>query len=46
MIYFSNLGITYPYPVIEDTTILLKAIYDADADTSKWKDPELPFTYE
>ena len=46
MIYFSNLGITYPYPVIEDTAILLKAIYDADTDTSKWKDPELPFTYE
>ena len=46
MIYFSNLGITYPYPVIEDTAILLKAIHDADTDISKWKEPELPFTYE
>ena len=46
MIYYSNLGISYPYPVIEDTGILLKAILDADTDISKWKIPELPFEFE
>ena len=47
MLYFSNLGIKYPYPVIEDTNILLQAILSkGTSDKPIWQpDPELPFTY-
>ena len=44
VLYFSNLGIDYPYPVFEDLNALLQAIKDSDkADPTLWKDPELPF---
>ncbi len=47
VLYFSNLGIKYPYPVIEDTSILLQAILSkGTSDKPLWQpDPELPFTY-
>ena len=46
-LYFSDLGIDYPYPVIENPNILLSAIYDNESfDPSLWKDPELPFEFE
>ena len=43
MLYFSDLGIEYPYPVIENPDILLMEIWNTGApDPTKWKDPELP----
>ena len=46
MLYFSNLGIDYPYPVIENLEVLLKEITNkGEVDSSRWKDPELPFSY-
>lgn len=46
VLYYSDLGIAYPYPVIENPTILLGAIYsNGTLDNSKWQDPELPFEY-
>lgn len=45
MLYYSNLGIKYPYEVIEDTYLLLKAIQSGgQPDLHLWRpDPELPF---
>lgn len=45
MLYFSNLGIKYPYPVIEDQQILLDAIKaGGGTDAPIWRpDPELLF---
>ena len=47
MLYYSNLGIKYPYDVIEDINILLKLIKEGNgSDTPLWKpDPELPFEF-
>lgn len=48
VLYYSNLGIPYPYYVIEDFSILLKAIKSKGIikDRSKWTDPELPFSFD
>ena len=47
VLYYSDLGIDYPYPVIENPSILLAAIYDNESfDPSLWKDPELPFDFD
>lgn len=47
MLYFSNLGIEYPYPVFEDTNLLIKAIYSNGIfDETSLKDPELPLKFE
>lgn len=44
MLYFSDLGIEYPYPVIENPDTLLMEIWNTgEPDPTKWKDPELPF---
>lgn len=47
VLYYSNLGIKYPYPVIEDPVLLLNAIQDKGlaSDSVLWSDPELPFNY-
>ncbi len=46
MIYYSDLGIEYPYPVFEDKGMLLKAIYsNGDFDPSVLNDPELPLNW-
>ena len=43
ILYYSNLGIEYPYFVIEDLGQLLEAIIEkGKVDPSRWKDPELP----
>lgn len=48
ILYYSDLGIDYPYDVIEDFGILLKAIKSKGiiTDRSKWSDPELPLVFE
>lgn len=48
MLYFSNLGIKYPYEVIEDVNLLLKVIREGVcADSPLWQpDPELPFVFD
>ena len=47
LLYYSDLGIEYPYPVIEEMGLLLEAIRSrGDVDPTKWKAPELPFVYE
>ena len=48
VLYFSNLGIRYPYKVIEDPGILLKTIQlIGTADSPLWlPDPELPLEFE
>ena len=47
VLYFSNLGIEYPYPVIENPTLLLQAINDPNGtDPSRWKDPQLPLVFD
>lgn len=44
MLYFSDLGIEYPYPVIENPDTLLMEIWNTgEPDPTKWKDLELPF---
>lgn len=46
VLYYSDLGIDYPYPVYEDLSLLLKAIEaNGDFDSSLWKDPELPLSF-
>ena len=46
VLYFSNLRIKYPYPVIENIQILLEAIKQrGKIDFRKWEDPELPLEY-
>lgn len=47
ILYYSNLGIKYPYDVLEDLGQLLLAIYDVkNANPLIWKDPELPLSFE
>ena len=48
IIYFSNLGIRYPYDVIEAPEALLTAIANrGETDTSDlWKMPELPLVFD
>jgi len=47
VLYYSDLGLDYPYPVIEDMGILLDAIYSSgDFDPSVLEDPELPLSFE
>jgi hypothetical protein len=48
VLYYSDLGIDYPYYVIEDFATLLKAIKSKGIikDTSKWADPQLPFDFD
>lgn len=47
MLYYSDLDVDYPYPVIEDKGLLLEAIYaNGDFDPSALEDPELPFQFE
>ena len=47
VLYYSNLGIHYPYNVIERKDLLLKAIkVGASSDSTLWKDPELPFIFD
>ena len=48
VLYFSNLGIHYPYEVIEDPGILIQAIQSAGKlEHPLWTpDPELPLSYE
>lgn len=46
MLYFSDLGITYPYPVFEDAQMLIKAIKEnLSVDHLIWKDPDLPLSF-
>lgn len=47
VLYYSDLGIDYPYPVFEDLSFLLKAIFaNGDFDKSLLGDPELPLVFE
>lgn len=47
IIYYSNIGIDYPYPVIEDEALLLEVIrLRGKVDPSRWRDPELPFLFD
>lgn len=48
VLYYSDLGIEYPYYVIEDLSTLLKAIKARGIvkDTSMWTDPKLPFDFD
>ena len=47
LLYFSDLGIEYPYPVIEDAEILLMEICNTAApDPTLWRDPELPLAFD
>jgi hypothetical protein len=46
MLYYSDLGFDYPYPVIEDKGILLEAIYaNGNFDPSVLEDPKLPLDF-
>lgn len=46
VVYNSDLGIDYPYPVIENLGQLLETIKShGKVDPGKWKDPELPFNF-
>lgn len=46
-LYYSDLGLDYPYPVIEDKAVLLDAIKsNGEFDPSVLYDPELPLEYE
>ena len=43
LIYYSDIGIDYPYPVYEDPTLLLNAIKSrGKVDSNQWRDPVLP----
>lgn len=47
VIYYSNIHIHYPYFVIEDLGQLLEAIKEKGrVDERRWKDPELPLSFE
>ena len=48
MLYFSNLGLKYPYEVIEDTGLLIQIITSTDLQgtTFHLSDPELPLSFE
>ena len=47
VLYYSDLGLDYPYPVYEDLSLLLQAIKaNGDFDSDLWKDPELPLSFE
>lgn len=47
IIYFSNLRIIYPYFVLEDLGQLLEAILEnGKVNPGRWKDPELPLSFE
>lgn len=47
ILYYSDIGIEFPYPVIEDPAVLIAAIKArGKVDPSTWKDPELPFEFE
>ena len=48
VLYYSDLGIAYPYDVIENLAIQLKAIKSKGIirDHSRWADPELPFSFD
>lgn len=47
VLYYSDLDLDYPYPVIENHSILLEAIYaNGDFDLSAVDDPELPFSFD
>ena len=47
VLYYSNLGIKYPYDDIEDLGQLLLAIYDVkNVKPLLWKDPELPLSFD
>jgi len=46
VLYYSDLGYDYPYPVIEDPSLLLEAIYsNGDFDPDSLEDPKLPLEY-
>ena len=46
ILYYSDLGYDYPYPVIEDISLLLEAIYlNGDFDSSALDDPKLPLEF-
>lgn len=46
VLYYSDIGIDFPYPVFEDMGLLLDAIISrGKVDPTKWKDPELPFDF-
>lgn len=48
VLYFSNLGIHYPYDVIEDPEVLLSAIHSRGLldNSDLWRTPELPFDFD
>lgn len=48
MLYYSDLGIMYPYDVIEDFDTLMYAIEQRGfvEDTHLWKESELPFVFD
>ena len=46
VVYYSDIGIQFPYPVVEDLGKLIDVIRArGDVDSSLWQDPELPFKY-
>jgi very-short-patch-repair endonuclease len=46
VLYYSDIGIDFPYPVIEDMAMLINIIHSrGEVDPSQWKDPELPFPH-
>lgn len=47
IIYFSDLKIRFPYPVLRDYGVLLEAIKaKGKVDSSGWTDPELPLQFD
>ena len=47
VLYYSDIGIDFPYPVIEDPQVLLEVIKErGKVDPCRWKDPELPLSFE
>jgi very-short-patch-repair endonuclease/DNA-directed RNA polymerase subunit RPC12/RpoP len=47
ILYFSNLKMNFPYPVLKDLGQLLAAIKErGKVDPNQWKDPELPFNWD
>ena len=48
MLYFSNLGLKYPYEVIEDTGLLIHLITSSDLQGATFllSEPELPLSFE
>lgn len=47
VLYYSDYGIEYPYPVFEDISALWVAVEnEGDFDPDLWRDPVLPFEFD